>query len=245
MKKLTVHEVSRLAGVSVRTLHYYDSIGLLMPSDVTEAGYRLYDDTALERLQSILLFRELQFPLREIKRIMDDPDYDRADALDTQIKLLEMQYERLGKLITFARSVKEKGEDNMNFNAFDKTKIDEYTAQAKAKWGSTHAYKEYEENSKGKTDAEIKTEADGLMEIFKKFGKITERSADSDEAMALSEELQNYISRHYYTCTDEIFAGLALMYSAEGEMKDNIDRAGGKGTAEYAAKAINAYLERK
>ena len=147
--------------------------------------------------------------------------------------------------LLYSDDPKEKGEDNMNFNAFDKTKIDEYTAQAKAKWGSTHAYKEYEENSKGKTDAEIKTEADGLMEIFKKFGKITERSADSDEAMALSEELQNYISRHYYTCTDEIFAGLALMYSAEGEMKDNIDRAGGKGTAEYAAKAINAYLERK
>ena len=129
----------------------------------------------------------------------------------------------------------------MNFNAFDKTKIDEYTAQAKAKWGSTHAYKEYEENSKGKTDAEIKTEADGLMEIFKKFGKITERSADSDEAMALSEELQNYISRHYYTCTDEIFAGLAEMYVADERFRESIDRAGGAGTAEFVSEAIAIY----
>ena len=109
----TVIEVSRLTGVSVRTLHHYDAIGLLKPSEVTDAGYRLYDDTALERLQTILLFRELQFPLKEIKQIIDSPDFDRYDALDTQIKLLEMQRERLGKIISFAREIKEKGVKGM------------------------------------------------------------------------------------------------------------------------------------
>ena len=77
----TVNEVSKLTGVSVRTLHHYDEIGLLKPTSTTEAGYRLYDDTALERLQHILLFRELQFPLKDIKAILDSPDFDPMDYL--------------------------------------------------------------------------------------------------------------------------------------------------------------------
>ena len=100
---ITIHEVSKLAGVSVRTLHYYDAIGLLPPTALTESGYRLYDDTALARLQSILLFRELEFPLKDIKRILDDPNFDQAAALADQIKLLELQQARLGRLITLAR----------------------------------------------------------------------------------------------------------------------------------------------
>ena len=86
-----IHDVSKLAGVSVRTLHHYDAIGLLPPTTVTEAGYRLYDDTALARLQSILLFRELEFPLRDIKRILDDPNFDQSAALSDQIRLLELR----------------------------------------------------------------------------------------------------------------------------------------------------------
>ena len=99
----TVKEVSRLTGVSVRALHHYDAIGLLKPIRVTEAGYRLYDDTALARLQSILLFRELEFPLRDIKRILDDPNFDQSAALADQIKLLELRQEQLGRLIALAR----------------------------------------------------------------------------------------------------------------------------------------------
>ena len=95
----TVNEVSRLTGVSVRTLHHYDEIGLLKPSSITEAGYRLYDDTALERLQHILLFRELQFPLKDIKKILDSPDFDRNKALEQQIQLLTMKKEHLENLI--------------------------------------------------------------------------------------------------------------------------------------------------
>ena len=87
---MPVHEVSRISGVSIRTLHYYDSIGLLKPSAVTDAGYRLYDEAALERLQSILLFRELEFPLRQIGRILDSPGYDRSEVLTRQIHMLEL-----------------------------------------------------------------------------------------------------------------------------------------------------------
>ena len=98
----TVKEVSKITGVSVRTLHHYDAIGLLKPTKVTEAGYRLYDDTALSRLQNILLFRELQFPLKEIKAILDSPDFDPSEAISQQIGLLELQYKHIGELIALA-----------------------------------------------------------------------------------------------------------------------------------------------
>lgn len=101
----TVKEVSRITGVSVRTLHHYDAIGLLKPTAVTEAGYRLYDDAALKRMQSILLFRELQFPLKDIKRILDAPDFDPMTALAQQVRLLEMQREHLEQLISHAREI--------------------------------------------------------------------------------------------------------------------------------------------
>ena len=97
----TVNEVSKLSGVSIRTLQYYDKIGLLHPTDHTEAGYRLYDDTALAKLQQILLFKELEFPLSEIKRILECADYDENKALSQQIRLLELKKERLERLIAF------------------------------------------------------------------------------------------------------------------------------------------------
>ena len=127
----TVKEVSKLAGVSVRTLHYYDTIGLLKPTEVTGAGYRLYDDTALERLQAILLFRELEFPLEEIKNIMDSSGFDRRKALEQQIKLLELKREHLDNLINFARGIKATGVRNLSFKAFDTSKIDEYARKTK------------------------------------------------------------------------------------------------------------------
>lgn len=104
---MTVHEVSELTGVSIRALHHYDRIGLLHPAEITGAGYRLYDDTALERLQCILLFKELQFSLKEIKDILDSPDFDYSRALDQQITLLQMKKEHLENLINLAREIKQ------------------------------------------------------------------------------------------------------------------------------------------
>ena len=128
----TVKEVSKLTGVSVRTLHHYDAIGLLKPTKVTAAGYRLYDDTALSRLQSILLFRELQFPLKEIKAILDSSSFDPSAALTQQIELLELQYKHIGELISFAREIQKKGVNEMNFHVFDKSEIEQYKAEARA-----------------------------------------------------------------------------------------------------------------
>ena len=105
---MTVNEVSKLTGVSIRTLQYYDNIGLLKPAEYTESGYRLYDDTALETLQQILLFRELEFPLKEIKTIIMSSDFDKEKALNQQIELLTLKKEHLENLISFARGLKKK-----------------------------------------------------------------------------------------------------------------------------------------
>ena len=131
---MTVNEVSKLTGVSIRALQYYDKIGLLHPAEYTEAGYRLYDNTTLERLQQILLFRELEFSLKEIQSILQSPDFDRDRALDQQICLLTLKKEHIENLITFARGLKQIGGTNMDFSAFDTAKMDEYATKAKEKW---------------------------------------------------------------------------------------------------------------
>ena len=128
---MTVNEVSKLTGVSIRTLQYYDTIGLLKPIEYTESGYRLYDDTSLERLQQILLFKELEFSLKEIKKIIDAPNFDRNKALEQQIELLTMKKEHLENLISFARGIKGIGVKYMDFKVFDTTKIEEYSKREK------------------------------------------------------------------------------------------------------------------
>ena len=198
----TVHEVSKLAKVSVRTLHYYDSIGLLSPTTVTEAGYRLYDDTALERLQYILLFRELGFPLKEIKQILNSSDFDRNRALEQQIELLTLKKEHLENLINFARGIKAIGVRYMDFSAFDTSKIDEYAMQAKATYGNTESYKEYEEKMKGKSDEEVQNLGNEMMQLFVEFGRMTGEDVASDKVQAQVIKLRDYISDNFYTCTN-------------------------------------------
>ena len=241
----TVHDVSKLTGVSIRTLQYYDRIGLLSPSQRTEAGYRLYDDTALERLQQILLFRELEFQLAEIRDILDAPGFDRKKALDRQIDLLTLKKERLEKIIAFAREIRQKGENIMDFNAFDNSELEEYAKRAKESWGDTREYAEYAEKSADRTAEENKGIADGLMSIFAEFGRLRGTPADDEEAQALVEKLKSYITEHYYNCGNEMFSSLGKMYAADGEFKTNIDKAGGEGTAEFAARAIELYCGRR
>ena len=233
----TVHEASQISGVSVRTLHHYDAIGLLRPTAVTEAGYRLYDDTALARLQSILLFRELAFPLKEIKRIMDDPQFDQDTALEQQIRLLELQQERLSRLIDLARETMKTGVTHMDFTAFDNSKLEQYAAEVKERWGNTAAYQE----SAQRPAAEQKDAAAGLMAQFARMGRLRTGDPAGQEAQAAVRELQEFITKHFYTCTPEILAGLGQMYTADDRFRASIDAAGGEGTADFAGKAITVY----
>lgn len=238
---MTVHEVSKISGVSIRALHHYDNIGLLPATEVTEAGYRLYDDTALERLQHILLFKELEFSLKEIRNILDSPDFDRGKALEQQIRLLELRKEHLQNLIDLAWGIKAIGVKNMNFEAFDTGKIDRYAAEAKASWGKTEAYKEYERKSAGRSQEAQQKINEEMMHIFVEFGRIRDRNPDGEDAAALVKKLQNFITENFYTCTDEILRGLGKMYAGGGDFTASIDKAGGEGTAEFADKAIQAH----
>ncbi len=237
----TVKEVSLLTGVSVRTLHHYDAIGLLKPTRVTEAGYRLYDDTALRRLQTILLFRQLQFPLKEIREILDSPNFDPMEALTQQIHLLELQRKHLDNLISHARKIQTTGVFSMDFSTFDTTELDQYTAEAKARWGKTKAWQEYEQKAAGQTVEQKQSTGDALMDIFARFGKIRHLSPESQEAQELVASLQDFITRHYYTCTKPILQGLGQLYIAGDSMTENIDKAGGEGTARFAHDAIEFF----
>lgn len=240
---MTVKEVSKLSGVSVRTLQYYDKIGLLKPTGYTASGYRLYDDTALEILQQILLFKELEFPLKEIKEILLRPDYDRSKALDQQITLLTMKKEHLENLIDFARGIKLVGVKTMDFTVFDTKKIDEYARQAKEQWGQTDAYKEFEQKSKGRSKEEDRAVVQGLMQFFVEFGKLKDSKAvpESADVQTQVRKLQDYISEYFYQCSNDILLGLGNMYARGGEFTANINAAAGEGTAEFAAEAIRIY----
>ena len=241
---MTVHEVSKLTGVSIRALQYYDKIGLLKPTGYTQSGYRLYDDTALEKLQQILLFRELEFPLKEIKEIISGADFDKEKALEQQITLLTMKKEHLENLISLAREIRYKGEQTMDFSAFDTSKIDEYTRRAKEQWGNTAEYKESEEKAKGRTKEEEKDMMVQFMQIFTEFGAIKDQAPNGAEAQSQVKKLQDYITEHFYKCSDEILSGLGQMYAADGEFKENIDRAGGEGTAVFVSDAICCFCEK-
>ena len=205
----------------------------------------MYDEAALERLQHILLFKELQFPLKDIKVILDSPDFDRSKALEQQIHLLELRKEHLQNLIDLAWGIKAIGVKNMSFEAFDTRKIDEYAAQAKASWGATEAYKEYEQKLAGRTKKNQQKLNVEMMNIFAEFGKIKEKSPDSEEAVALAKKLQGHITENYYTCTDEILLGLGAIYAGGGDFTTNIDKVGGEGTAVFACEAIKAMVGMK
>lgn len=242
---MTVNEVSKLTGVSARTLQYYDTIGLLKPSRYTESGYRLYDDTALEKLQQILLFKELEFPLKEIKEIIDAPNFDRNKALEQQIQLLTMKKEHLENLINFARGIKWLGVKRMDFTVFDTKKIDEYTKRAREQWGQSDAFKEFEQKSKDWTDDDQQDIINDFIRLFEEFGTMKELAPSEAKVQAQVKKLQDYITEHFYNCTNEILLGLGKMYTGGGEFTENIDKFGGIGTADFSAKAIEIYCEQK
>ena len=244
--KMQINEFAKLAGVSVRTLHYYDEIGLLKPAFVDEQnGYRFYDEISLERMQEILFYRELDFELKSIAEILSSPDYDKQKALAEQRKLLILKKERLERIIAALDSA-EKGKITMS--AFDnsdyETARNRYEAEAKRRWGETDAYKEHAEKTANYSKDRWQDVNDGLMTVLAKFAACMKdgHTPDSDEAQALVQELQDYITENYYTCTDEILAGLGQMYVADERFKTNIDK-NGNGTAEFVSQAIENHIK--
>ena len=239
----TVTEIAQQAHISVRTLHHYDAIGLLKPTEITEAGYRLYDDAALERLYLILLFRELEFPLKDIQAILDAPDFDRNRILEQQVEMLKAKAAHLQNLIHLANGIKLTGVKNLKFKNWDPKKIDEYSAQAETLYGKTEAWQEYRQKAKGRSKEEEQALGDGILELFTKLGTMKAQSPDSPEVQSWVQQLQAYITEHFYNCTPQILKGLGQMYAGGGSMTENIDAAGGKGTGEFARQAIRIFCK--
>lgn len=240
----TVKDVSILTGVSVRTLHYYDAIGLLEPTKVTDAGYRMYDDTALSRLQSILLFRELQFPLKEIKEFLDSPDFNQEETIAQQIKLLELQYKHIGELISFAREIQTKGVKTMNFEVFDANEIEQYKAEVKSKWGNSKAYQEYEQRVVSHSEHNDSKFVNEIMSLFTDLGAMKQLPPTDKAVQEKIAALQAYINENFYTCSNDILKELGEMYVCDDRFKKNIDRFGGEGTAKFVREAIFVYCEK-
>lgn len=239
----TVNEVYKMTGVSVRTLHYYDEIGLLPPSSVTDSGYRLYDDIALEKLQQILLFRELEFPLKDIVHIVGDPSFDKDKALKQQVELLTLKKKHIEELIAFAKRLQKKGDKAMSFEAFDKKKIEEYKERAKASWGNTAEYKEFEQKSKSVSEGKMVSVGNDMMKLFVEFGTMLKLEPSDPKVQSQVKKLQAFITDNYYTCSDEMLGNLGKMYNGGNEFTANINAAGGDGCAEFVSKAIEIYCK--
>lgn len=239
----TVTEIAKLAHISVRTLHHYDAIGLLKPTQITEAGYRLYDDAALERLYLILLFRELEFPLKDIQAILDAPDFDRNRVLEQQVELLKAKVEHLQNRIHLANGIKMVGVRYLEFNNWDPKKIDEYQAQAETLYGKSEAWQEYQQKSKKRSREQNQAINSKVMDFFVELGKLRQLPPESPEVQTWVKELQDFFTENFYTCTPQILQGLGEMYAGGGSMTENIDAAGGKGTGEFAMEAIRTYCK--
>ena len=240
--KMLIKEFSVFTGVSVRTLHYYDEIGLLKPACTDEnTGYRFYDETSLFRIQEILFYRELDFSLKSIGEILSSPNYNKEKALVEQKKLLILKKERLERLISDIDKAT-KGENIVN--SFDNSEFENYKAEVREKWGKTDAYKEHAEKTKNYSEDKWNTLADEMNEIFAEFALCMKNSEKpcSDKTQDLVKKLQNHITANYYLCTKEILAGLGQMYVLDERFRNNIDQHA-DGTAEFVCKAIKIYCE--
>lgn len=244
---MRISEVARLTGITVRTLHYYDEIGLLRPSEVTEAGYRVYSQADLETLQQILFFRELDFPLSDIREIMGNPAYDKAHALRKHRELLLHKRSRIDQLLALVEKTI-KGEMDMSFKQFDASEMEAtrkaYAEEARQRWGGTAAYAEYEQRAGSRRNPQDDMLNGEGAAILQAFGQNRHLDPASPEAMALVKKWQAHITQHYYTCTLPILACLGQMYVGDERFTHNIDQYG-EGTAAFMAAAIEAYCQEK
>jgi len=251
MDAMTVGQVARLAGVTVRTLHHYDELGLVVPTTRTDAGYRLYGTAQVARLQEVLFFRELGFGLDKIKEIVEGPGYDRASALERQRALLEAKAERMLQMIDAVDAAIDANERGMTMSKEDMLEVfgdfdpSEYEDEARERWGHTDAYQESQRRVARYTKEDWKRLGAEAAEINEAFLALMAagQPAGSPEAMEVAERHRAHIGSWFYECSHEMHRGLAEMYVADPRFTENIDKAG-EGLAEYMSEAIRANAPR-
>lgn len=241
-----------MTGISVRALHHYDEIGLLVPRGRTGAGYRLYDDDDLLRLQQIVIGRELGLSLEEIRRSLDDPGFDRKQALIEQKKQLQKranQTEAMIRAVDAALAViaDEGSGDTMEmkdmFDGFDPSK---YEAEAKQRWGNTEAYQESTKRAQRYTaDDWKKLEVEQRAIYADAAAAMKAGKAPSDEeVMDIADRHRLSIDRWFYPCSVTMHCGLAAMYESDGRFAENIDKHG-EGLTPFLVAAIRANADRR
>ncbi|PYE55940.1 MerR family transcriptional regulator [Deinococcus yavapaiensis] len=245
----TVGEVARMARVSVRTLHHYDEIGLLSPSGRSEGNYRLYTREDVERLYQVLVYRDLGFPLDEIRRVMQSPEFDRLGALKRQRALLAERVGReqrmlatLDALITSTEGGTVMADERVGtlFDGFDP---DEYEEEAKERWGDTKAYRQSQERVKRYTKADWARFKAQMQEVTDAYVALLDEGVppESPKAAAVSERHRLLIDHWFYDCSLDMFDGLARMWTEDHRFTKNIDKAR-DGLAAYQSAAARAYV---
>ncbi|MGM8365515.1 MerR family transcriptional regulator [Virgibacillus sp. W0181] len=246
--KLKIKEVADLVGISVRTLHHYDEIGLLKPEEITESGYRLYSDKNLETLQQVMFFKELDFPLKEIKEIINNPTFDRHEALQIHRKMLLKKRRRIDKMIrTIDKTTQNiKGDIPMSnkekFEGFDFSH-NPYEKEARERWGDDTIDK-----SNAKLVNMSKTEqtlmSDKVKEIFQKLADLRETSPSANKVQNVIKEWYDFLNSntgHHYSL--DAFKGLGEMYVDDERFTKNIDQFG-NGLARFMRDAMGVYAEK-
>ena len=247
-----IKDVATLSGVSVRTLHYYDEVGLLKPNKINESGYRLYTDKELEILQKILFFKELDFSLDMIKNILLSDDYDKRETLKAQKELLEKKRSRLDTVIKninkTIKSVEEgiKMSNKDMFNGFDVSDVEnckkKYEKETKDKYSNSSAYKEYKEKTDKYDKGDWSRIIEEANEIYRGLAKLMDKNPEDEKVQELVQRWRYYISNNFYDCKIEIFRGLADLYVTDERFKENIDKFG-MGLAEFLSSAIIVYCD--
>ena len=242
-----VSQVAKLAGVTVRTLHHYDEIGLLSPGERTAAGYRRYTEADLERLQQILYYRELGFALDEIATILDDPDADPSAHFRRQHGLLQGRIRKLQEMITAIEFAMEAGKVGISltpeerFEVFGDVDPDRYAEEAEQRWGGTDAYAESVRRTNRYTKADWQRFQAESAAWGQRFAAVMDAGVPADDpaAMDLAEEHRQQIGRWFYDCTYEIHTGLADMYVGDPRFEEHYENLK-PGMARYLHDAIHA-----
>ena len=247
-KPMTVHEVAELTGITVRTLHYYDEIGLLRPEIVTEAKYRLYTKTDLGRLQEILFFKEVGFALKEIKKLMVSDSYNREEALRNHLQILELQKSRIDNLIGLVGD-RISGKQEYSFEAFSTAKItqlqEKFREEITQRWGDTESYREFASlfgekarTVQGEQWGEFLTKTKTL---FKHLAEYEDKDPSEQEVQIIVRQWKEYISENFYQCDNQMLIYLGELYTTDDRFKEFINRFGNGDLADFFNKAIKIF----
>ncbi|HYH25980.1 MAG TPA: MerR family transcriptional regulator [Blastococcus sp.] len=249
---MNVGEVAALAGVTVRTLHHYDRIGLLSPSGRTAAGYRQYSPADLDRLHQVLLYRELGFPLEEVATLLDDPSADPDAHLRRQHRLLRDRMERTQAMVAAVEKEMEARQMGISlsseerFEVFGENYSEDYEREAEERWGDTDAWAQSQRRTAAYTKEDwirIKQEVEDLNGRFAEAMRAG-APAESEQAMGLAEEHRQHIARWFYDCPPPMHAGLGRMYVEDERFTATYERIA-PGLAQYVSTAVQANAARQ